>query len=269
MSANISGGKASAGATAGQEKDYSMTENDKDRILQELMSRIERTEAEMTETLDAIQERLSLDYLKNRAEEKILTPALKEAGVMIEKANQMVKGVGEVSMQLVNENPLPVALIGLGLGWLALKSLTNTSEGVGELSQGSSEAGFLPEELYQAGLEEPGSREYREGGNLSAQRSGRGVLGFLEENLLAVGIAALVVGAGIGFLLPRVQRKSLSTGTEGDRFSEAAQGGERLAGEAAREWDLTEGLHSLEEVEAEGPYATQRQYVAETSSEGG
>ena len=72
---------------------------------------IERTRADMSETVDAIQERLSPQNLKEQAKDKV-----KEATVG--RAREARSGVVET----VRANPLPAALTGIGLGWLLMSA---------------------------------------------------------------------------------------------------------------------------------------------------
>ncbi len=72
---------------------------------------IERTRADMSETVDAIQERLSPQNLKEQAKDRV-----KEATVG--RAREARSGVVET----VRANPLPAALTGIGLGWLLMSA---------------------------------------------------------------------------------------------------------------------------------------------------
>src|SRR3546814_854709 len=66
---------------------------------------IQRTRTEIDHTLEAIQERLSPQHL------------------MTEAVDYMRAGPGEFASNLgqaIKNNPLPVALVGLGIGWLAV-----------------------------------------------------------------------------------------------------------------------------------------------------
>ena len=72
---------------------------------------IERTRADMTETVDAIQERLNPQNLKEQAKDKV-----REATVG--KAQEAGSGI----VDTVKANPLPAALTGIGLGWLFISA---------------------------------------------------------------------------------------------------------------------------------------------------
>jgi ElaB/YqjD/DUF883 family membrane-anchored ribosome-binding protein len=72
---------------------------------------IERTRADMSETVDAIQERLSPQNLKEQAKDRV-----KEATVG--RAREARSGI----VDTVRANPLPAALTGIGLGWLLMSA---------------------------------------------------------------------------------------------------------------------------------------------------
>ena len=79
---------------------------------------IERTRADMSETVDAIQERLSPENLKEQAKDRV-----KEATV------GRAQGAGSSIMETIRENPLPAALTGIGLGWLLMSARRQQSSG--------------------------------------------------------------------------------------------------------------------------------------------
>lgn len=116
-------------------EDWSQSEVAGDNIegTEEIRVEIEQTRAEMSGTIDAIQERLSPRNLVGEAKD-----AVREA--TIGKAEQMVSNVGDAVsstaedvvsavsgtaqgassgiMGTIRANPIPAALAGLGLGWL-------------------------------------------------------------------------------------------------------------------------------------------------------
>ncbi len=72
---------------------------------------IERTRADMSETVDAIQDRLNPQNLKEQAKDRV-----KEATVG--KAQEAGSGI----VDTIRQNPLPAALTGIGLGWLFMSA---------------------------------------------------------------------------------------------------------------------------------------------------
>jgi len=68
---------------------------------------IERTRADMSETVDAIQQRLSPENLKEQAKDRVREATVGRA-----------QGAGSSIMETIRANPLPAALTGIGLSWL-------------------------------------------------------------------------------------------------------------------------------------------------------
>jgi ElaB/YqjD/DUF883 family membrane-anchored ribosome-binding protein len=101
---------------------------------------IEQTRAEMSETIEAIQERLSPANLKEQAQEQfqeVRDQVREQVREQFEETKQMVRDatIGRVEnmidnagnriketrhgiMDTIRENPIPAALVGIGLGWM-------------------------------------------------------------------------------------------------------------------------------------------------------
>ena len=95
----------------------------------ELRARIHETRAEMSQTINAIQERLSPDHLVSETKD-----AIKDATV--ERARQVAQGASRAAdiardslenpgrvVQRVKANPVPAAVIGVAAMWLAVRAL--------------------------------------------------------------------------------------------------------------------------------------------------
>jgi ElaB/YqjD/DUF883 family membrane-anchored ribosome-binding protein len=143
-----------------------------DRELEGIRSEIERTRAEMSETLNAIQYRLSPDYLRGQAREKVRDATVGRAKHMAGKAGRKARSLPSALMEKMKDNPLPAALMGLGLGWLMMGGSKDRSEKryysekryrqyAPEGWYGVEEEEYMPESMYHAGLEEPGEGVYR------------------------------------------------------------------------------------------------------------
>jgi gas vesicle protein len=95
----------------------------------EIRAGIEETRAEMSEIIEAIQERLNPQHLKEQVKDQVreqfhdVKATVREA--TIGKAEDMVRNVGDTLddaryglMETIRQNPMPAALVGIGLGWL-------------------------------------------------------------------------------------------------------------------------------------------------------
>jgi len=95
----------------------------------EIRAGIEETRAEMSDTIEAIQERLNPQHLKEQVKDQVreqfqeVKATVREA--TIGKAEDMVRNAGDTLdearyglMETIRQNPIPAALVGIGLGWL-------------------------------------------------------------------------------------------------------------------------------------------------------
>ncbi len=95
----------------------------------EIRNNIEHTRAEMSETIDALQERLNPQTLKEQAREQVREQyeevkstvrdaTIGKAEAMMQNASDTVSETSSSIMDTIRENPIPAALVGIGLGWL-------------------------------------------------------------------------------------------------------------------------------------------------------
>jgi len=109
-------------------------------------SQIEQTRAEMSGTIDAIKDKLSPQHLMQQAKETVREATVEKAHQVVEgakrAANTAVEGAeramnnagdtareaGSTVMETIQKNPIPSALIGVGLGWLWMNTRKQASE---------------------------------------------------------------------------------------------------------------------------------------------
>lgn len=219
---------------------------------------IERTRADMSETVDAIQGRLSPENLKEQAKDRV-----REATVG--RAQEAGSGVVET----IRQNPLPAALAGIGLGWLLVSARRNDSSSE-QMRYRGRVAGYPPpyenvyEERYQDGssagqavgrardkvgetatqaqdragqaanrAQEKASEvadrtqdragRLAEGARYQARRASGGFQRMLQENPLAVGALGVGVGAAVGLAIPETTKEHEVMGEARDNLVEKAQ----------------------------------------------
>ena len=94
-----------------------------------LQSEIDQTRANMSETIDALQERLSPSNIKEQAQEQFqdykdqAKQAVRDATIgrvenIMQSTGDTVNEARYTTMETIRQNPIPAALVGLGLGWL-------------------------------------------------------------------------------------------------------------------------------------------------------
>jgi ElaB/YqjD/DUF883 family membrane-anchored ribosome-binding protein len=93
---------------------------------------IVETRSQLSETLDEIEGRLSPEHIKEQARETVaeLTRQAKEAireatigraETALDEVVDTTRGVGMTMLDTIKQNPIPAALIGIGVGWLLMK----------------------------------------------------------------------------------------------------------------------------------------------------
>jgi hypothetical protein len=95
----------------------------------ELRQGIERTRAEMSATIDAIQEQLNPQHIGEQVREQVRHQFEETKATVrdatIGKAEAIMRDAGDTVnearyslMDTVRQNPIPAAMVGIGLGWL-------------------------------------------------------------------------------------------------------------------------------------------------------
>lgn len=112
----------------------------------EIRAEIEQTRGDLSETINAIQERLDPQTLVEQAKDAVretATGAVEQAreslrAATIGRAEQMVSDVGETArgtgsslMETLRQNPVPAALAAAGIGWLWMNRAPSTAGGTG------------------------------------------------------------------------------------------------------------------------------------------
>ena len=241
---------------------------------------IERTRTDMSETVDAIQNKLSPQNLKEQAKEQ---------------AKGTAKGAGSTIMQTIRENPLPAALTGIGLGWLFVSARrSSSSSGQEARYRGGREYDYPPaydrvppDYDYPPRYEERGSSGSSTGQALEraqgrvgesasqardragqaasraqdrvsqlssraqeqARKAGGGFERMLQENPLAVGALAAGVGAAAGLAIPQTAKEHEAMGEARDTLVEKAQ--EKAQDAQQRAQRVVEEAQSAAKEEAE------------------
>lgn len=243
---------------------------------------IEDTRAEMGQTLNEIQERLSPEHIMDQVKETVREATIGKVERVMEQVGEKISNVTEPAMEamgtvgeklrdtgssvtnVVRQNPIPFALMGLGLGMFIVNRVRNadTRTGRSRTYELDSEMGYGMATPRYAGMarqyesssgEYAGtSRQYGASGRKTlsrvketanefahdtaervshlghqakegALRAGRGFQHLVQENPLAVGAAAVAVGAAVGLALPRTRIEHEYMGEASERLVDRAQ----------------------------------------------
>ena len=150
--------------------------DDEPEDVSQIRQDIEQTRAGMSETIDELQERLSPSYVKEQVKEHIVEQfhqvrdTIRDATIgkvenMIQRASDTAYETRRGVVDTIKANPVPSAIVGLGLAWLWLNRETSPSYGSSRYRDG--DGGWRN---YDAG-DDTSSRRYSGYGGYS--RSGR------------------------------------------------------------------------------------------------
>lgn len=249
------------------------TDEERESELVQLQAGIEETRSDMSATISALEERLDPSEVKEKIKEGLaeardaVKSDIKEAisdakravraatlGKVEDLATEIGDKMNETRDTLVNtvrSNPIPAAMVGVGLAWLLMNRSNSASrrrsmsmdehdtgrsmtDAVGERVRGASHAAgnalhgasdAVTGLAHRAGdaashmVDQAGdaAKSVAGGARRGAERVEQGFQDTLHEHPVAVGAAALALGAVVGFALPRTEREDALLGATRDR----------------------------------------------------
>ena len=238
---------------------------------EQIRAEIEDTRAVMSQTINEIQERLSPDHLMGQVKETVRDATIGKVERVVETvgetisevteparevaalAGNAIKEVGTTVADKIWKNPIPVALIGLGVGMLVVRnfwgdgtrssssrtSLPNrrTNYELGDVGNGGVDrqprqtlqtgAGTLNQvketasDLASRAKDSATDLAYRAKDSASSVGTRFGEL--CRENPLAVGAVAVAAGTAVGLMLPSTQFESEYIGETGEKLVESVE----------------------------------------------
>ena len=247
-----------------------------DQNTEQLRADIEDTRADMTQTINEIQERLSPEHLMGQVKETVREATIGKVEKVMERVGETISGVTEPALEVAGRagsaikeagssvgnsvwrNPIPMALIGLGVGMLVMRNFrgqryTSTrpkpsqvpkyalgnqgemrqTQGGGTLDHMRETASDLANRSTQA-LSDLGTKAKN-----TASTVGTRFEQVLHDNPLAIGAVAVAAGTTVGILLPTTRFESEYIGETGerlvDRVEDVARGALDKVQDAARQ----------------------------------
>jgi hypothetical protein len=236
-----------------------------DENAEQLRSEIEDTRADMSETINEIQERLSPEHLMGQVKETVREATIGKVEKVMDRlggtiadatepvleamgsAGTTIKETGVSVADSMRRNPIPVALIGLGLGMLIMRSVRGSGRtyetGQTTPRAGQNFAGGQYGSSYRSpyssnastldGVKETASdladRSTTALSNLgtkakdSASLIGTRFNNVLRDNPLAIGAVAVAAGTAVGLCLPSTRLESEYIGEASEKLVDQAQ----------------------------------------------
>jgi hypothetical protein len=176
---------------------------------------IAATRMEIDSTLAAIQDKLSPG--------QILDQALRYTK---DNGGQLAGNVG----RSVRDNPIPLALVGIGLSWLMVSGSRGDDDLPSRPTTGEDRSSVRERAAHTADAAQDRLDSVRaqtadaaRGARDGAYRAKDSAIRFFDEHPLVVGALAVAAGAALGALLPATRRESEVMGDESARVREAAK----------------------------------------------
>jgi len=211
---------------------------------EQLRADIEDTRAEMSQTINEIQERLSPENVMDQVKEKVREATIGKVervmnkvgetiGEVTEPAREVVERAGTVVMEtgrsaadVVWKNPIPAALIGLGLGMIAMRVFRSgngydhdeTRRGGSRMSRQNLTAGGDLAHRSTEALTNLSTKAKDTASSVSTR-----VEHMFRENPLAVGAVAVAAGTAVGLMLPSTRFENEYIGETSERLVDKAQ----------------------------------------------
>jgi len=232
---------------------------------EEIEREIEQTRSRLSRDIDELGNKLSPSNLKEEAK-----TAIKDAAQgAVSNVGQQARRTSSRLVEVIRENPLPVIAVGAGVTWLLTQRSRsdvsgdrmaryaytgperrqgmNWQSGSGGSGRVSSTVGGMKDSVSEAagGVAEraselkdrAGERIGEIGGKArwQTQRIKTNLEHVADENPLALGIGAVVVGLSLGLLLPGTQREDEIMGSARDQLVDRAEETMERAKDAAVE----------------------------------
>jgi hypothetical protein len=180
------------------------------RRTREIRAEIDQTREEMSETIDAIQEKLRPGNVVAEARDRVKSATTEKVRQMADSATETAQNAYDQTRRIAGEfadgargNALPAALICVGTAWFLIDRYRQRDR--------SADNRRWP--TY-------GSRHENEA---PARRARNQFARLLTDNPLIVGAAAVAVGAAIGMALPETERENEWLGESRDNVLDKAQ----------------------------------------------
>ena len=248
-------------ATSAQHDDShlaSESSDDYEENTEQLRADIEDTRAEMSDTINEIQERLSPEHLMGQVKETVREATIGKVERAMDKVSETIADVTEPAREAMGragsaiketglsvadsmrKNPVPAALIGLGLGMLLVRRFRGNGN---NYTRRETPAGKQNDrgERNQYGSNTPTLNQVKETASDLANRSttalgnlgtkakdGASAIGtrfgqVLRDNPLAVGAVAVAAGTAVGLVLPSTKFENEYVGQASEKLVDKAQ----------------------------------------------
>jgi hypothetical protein len=154
----------------------------------------------------------------------LVSGAAETASQVVGSAGRTAGGASSSLLETVRQNPVPAALVGVGIAWLLRNRDASSVSGPYQPAMSSSPGaavGATVGDLASRAKDQAGA--LRDQAQTQAQQAQGQLQRVLNDSPLAVGAVALGLGAAVGLAAPRTQQESQLMGQARDRLLDTAQ----------------------------------------------
>jgi hypothetical protein len=192
-----------------------------------IRAEIEETRTQMSDTLDEIGERIRPSHIKEQIGQGIRDATVGRVENAARDAFDRVGGAGQRVMETVRENPIPLAMIGVGLGWLFWGGRGNSSkqyQGSSQQSESQSTVKAVADRASEMGEQVADrARDMANTVRYDAREGARLATNQFHSNPLAIGAAAVAIGVAAGLAIPETRRERELMGDVRDKLVDRAK----------------------------------------------
>ena len=179
-----------------------------------MRAEIESTRMRMSDTLDEIGDRLNPQTIKDNVKDSIREATVGRVSHMARNATESVQRGTSGITNAVRENPIPAAMIALGIGWMFFNSKPERAErGLQQIaSRVKDKTGDLTDTVKERAQSIASSVS-------ETSRRGQGrIEAAYSANPLALGAVAIAAGLAVGLSAPVTDREFRMMGGESPTF---------------------------------------------------
>lgn len=178
----------------GTAEDDARTEDATDET-EAIRENIEQTRAEMSQTIDQIQERLNPQHVVEQVKETVREATVGKVEDMVSNVTDTARNTGSGIMDTIKSNPIPAAIAGATLGWLFMKS--------GKAGQQNNQPNYQTSGYSAYGYPAAGSYPPMQHTYYAPQQPG--MVGRFVESVKENPIPAAIAGVSIGYMVMQGQ----------------------------------------------------------------
>jgi ElaB/YqjD/DUF883 family membrane-anchored ribosome-binding protein len=182
---------------------------------------VSKTQARVGDVAD--QARDTAEQVASGAQD-LVSGAADTATQVASSAGRTAGGASASLLETVRQNPVPAALVGVGIAWLLRNRDASSASGPYQSAMSSSPGaglGATVGDLASRAKDQAGA--LRDQAQTQAQQAQGQLQRVLNDSPLAVGAVALGLGAAVGLAVPRTRQESQLMGEARDRLVDTAQ----------------------------------------------